>query len=210
MKILFLHGLGQTKEAWQPTIQELKNIDSTCLEVISSKTKKQTFASISKNIEQSLQAKKEPIIICGLSLGSVLALDLYFKKPTKIAGLILIAPQYKMPTILIDLQNLIFKLIPQKFFTKLAISKKEMISLSSSMRLIDYRPKIKTIKCPVYIICGSKDWINKKASLSLHKLLPQSKFISILHAGHEINIDQPQKLAAVINKAYQEMINMTY
>lgn len=202
MKLLFLHGLGQTKESWKETIQALKGIKTACVQVIDPNVRNQTFSSLADRMEQQLLEEKEQVVLCGLSLGAVVALEMYFRQPNKIAGLILIAAQYKMPTRLIDLQNLIFKLMPNKLFTKIGISKEEMVSISSSMRSIDYSEKINEINCFVYVLCGNEDRANKKASIALHELLPQSKLSIIANAGHTVNEEQPGKLAEVIWQAY--------
>lgn len=202
MKILFLHGLGQTKDAWNQTIQAVRGKSTECIELFVPNAKNQTFYTMADRLEQKLIKEKEPIVLCGLSLGAVLALELYFRQPEKIKGLILIAPQYRMPTKIIDIQNIIFRLMPNKLFAKMRITKREMISVTSSMRQIDYRDKIKRINLPVYIVCGSKDRANKKAAVSLNNLLPLSKLFMINDAGHEVNIDKPKELARIINEAF--------
>lgn len=202
MKILFLHGLGQTKDAWDQTIQSVRGKSTECFELFAPNSKNQTFYTLADHLEQKLIKEKDPIILCGLSLGAVLALELYFRQPNKIIGLILIAPQYRMPTKLIDIQNIIFRLMPNKFFEKIGLSKREMICVTSSMRRIDYSDKIKRINLPVYIVCGSKDRANKKAAVSLNNLLPLSKLFIINDAGHEVNIDKPKELARIINHVF--------
>lgn len=202
MKILFLHGLGQTKDAWDQTIQAVRGKSTECIELFVSNTQNQTFYTLADRLEQKLIEEKEPIILCGLSLGAVLALELYFRQPEKIKGLILIAPQYRMPTKIIDIQNIIFRLIPNKLFVKMGLSKREMISMASSMRQIDYSEKVRQINLPVYLVCGSKDRANKKAAVSLNNLLPLSKLFIINDAGHEVNLDKPKELAGIINQAF--------
>lgn len=105
---------------------------------------------------------------------------------------------------LIDIQNIIFKFMPNKLFEKIGISKNNIISISSSMRSIDYTNEIKNISCPVYIVCGKKDKANIKAAESLNKLLSNSHMELINNSGHEVNIDNPEELSKVINRAYEE------
>lgn len=208
MKILFLHGLGQTKKAWNQTIEQLYCEDIECLDVVSDKLDNPGFNFLADQLEMKLIEEEKPIIICGLSLGAVLGLELYFRHPERISGLVLIAPQYKIPTILMDLQNFIFRLIPNRFFSKLGISKNNMISISTSMRKLDYSDKIKRISCPVYIVCGNKDRANMKAAIKLNQLLLESSLHIVSNAKHEVNIDNPDELADIINKAYDEILNL--
>ena len=51
--------------------------------------------------------------------------------------------------------------------------------------------------CPVLILCGEKDNVNKKAAIKLAEKLPNAKFATIENSGHEVNIDNPQGLAKV-------------
>lgn len=204
MKILFLHGLGQNRTAWGKTIKLLNCKDVNCIDVIPNNTENQSFSSLANQLEIKINEESSPLIICGLSLGAVLGLELYFRQPKKIAALILVAPQYKMPKLLIDIQNIVFKLMPNKIFSKMGISKNNMISISSSMRSLDYTNKIKNIVCPVYIVCGKNDKANIKAAENLNRLLLNSHLEFVDNSKHEVNIDNPAELARIINRIYEE------
>nr|WP_288347242.1 hypothetical protein [uncultured Anaerostipes sp.] len=52
--------------------------------------------------------------------------------------------------------------------------------------------------CPVIIICGEKDTVNLKASKRLAKLLPQAELHIVPGAGHEINKEAPEAIAAIL------------
>lgn len=117
----------------------------------------------------------EPFCICGLSLGALLALDYAIRHNEQVAALVLIGVQYKVPSLLIDFQNLIFRCMPNKTFDDMGMSKNDVIRLAHSMRSLDFRSGLKDIKCPVTILCGEKDRANLKASRQLAELLSQSK-----------------------------------
>lgn len=68
-----------------------------------------------------------PFNICGLSLGSIIALQYTIENLEKVKSLLLIGTQYKMPKILLNFQNLIFKFMPNNIFKELGI--KNMILL---------------------------------------------------------------------------------
>ncbi|WP_311370666.1 alpha/beta fold hydrolase [Anaerococcus hydrogenalis] len=141
VKILFLHGLGQNKESFDKTIENINFKDIENIDLIPNNSKDLTFFDIVDMLENKIKGIKKPVIICGISLGAILAMELYFRNPQKIAGLILIAPQYKIPKMLMNFQNLIFKIMPEKFFKKTKISKNNMISIASSIKNLDYRKK---------------------------------------------------------------------
>ena len=64
---------------------------------------------------------------------------------------------------------------------------------------IDLRKDLKYIENPVLIICGKKDNINKLICSKMNKLISNSEFKIIENAGHEVNMDNPKKLAEIID-----------
>lgn len=48
-------------------------------------------------------------------------------------------------------------------------------------------------------LCGEKDKANKKAARELANHIPEAEFCTVKGAGHEVNVDVPEKLASIIN-----------
>ena len=140
----------------------------------------------------------EPFRICGLSLGALLSLDYTIRHGDKVDSLILMGVQYRVPTLLIDFQNLIFRCMPKKTFENMGMSKQDTIRLCHSMRSLDFSPRLDKIVCPVTIICGEKDGANIKAAKQLKNLLPQAELHIIPGAGHELTKCKPEAVAAII------------
>lgn len=130
----------------------------------------------------------------------MLALDYTIRHKEKVDSLILLAAQYKSPTILIDIQNLIFRCMPKKAFADTGVSKQDMIQLSHSMRSLDFTSELKKVSCPVAIVCGEKDKANLKAARQLSMLLPQAELHIIPGAGHEINKDAPEAIVKILKR----------
>ncbi len=133
-------------------------------------------------------------------MGAVLALDYAIRHKEKAAALVLMGVQYKVPALLIDFQNLIFRCMPKKSFNSMGITKHEVIRLSHSMRSLDFTSRLNEIKCPVTIICGEKDNANLKASRQLKERLPTAELHIIPGAGHEINKCAPEAISAIFKK----------
>ena len=117
----------------------------------------------------------------------------------KVASLVLVGAQYKVPTLLIDFQNLLFRCMPGKSFENMGLSKIDTIKLSHSMRSLDFTPQLNRVTCPVTIVCGEKDSANLKASKKLNELLPQATLQIVPGVGHEINKDAPEVIADILN-----------
>ena len=116
MKTVLLHGLGQTAQDWKEVVQQLSISDVDCPELFSSTEDEISYSQILGDLEQRYSEEKEPLRICGLSLGALLAIDFAIQHEEKVASLVLIGAQYKVPSLLIDFQNLIFRCMPNKAF----------------------------------------------------------------------------------------------
>ncbi len=201
MNIIFLHGLGQSPASWNGTVSSLSsNIKADCPDLFGLwKGKDITYEKIYLSFEMYLDAFSEPVILCGISLGAVLALNYAINHTEKVKSLILIAPQYKMPRLLLKLQNIIFRIMPENSFLSTGMEKKDIIRLTNSMMKLDFQDNLGNILCPTLIICGKKDSANIKAAKKLVNLISNAKLIVIDNAGHEINMIAPHRLAAEIN-----------
>ena len=198
MKTVFLHGLGQTARDWQAVISRTTLPDADCPELFSLSKGNISYSGILAGLEKRYRNEKESFRICGLSLGALLALDYAIRHGSQISSLVLIGVQYKVPTLLIDFQNLLFRCMPKKSFADMGMAKQDVISLSRSMRSLDFSRGLHKIKCPVTLLCGEKDHANLKASRQLEKLLPQAKLHIIPGAGHELNQCAPDAIATVL------------
>ena len=68
---------------------------------------------------------------------------------------------------------------------------------------LDFSHQLKNIRCKVLVVCGEKDRVNRLASLQLAELIPDAEFITILGAGHEVNIDYPSKLGEKLDSFFE-------
>lgn len=94
---------------------------------------------------------------------------------------------------------MIFRFMPNAMFKQMGLGKAQFIQLSKSMMELDYSGELNKISCPVLVICGEKDSANKKASQKLADRLAHAEFCVIEKAGHEVNVDAPERLAGVID-----------
>lgn len=205
MKYVYLHGLGQTAESWNKVTRATEMADnSVCLDLAEMvKGKAATYSNLYSALSEMCNAEKEDIILCGLSLGGVLALNYAIDYPQKVKALVLIAAQYKMPTRLLKLQNALFHFMPQSMFQQTGFGKPDFISLCNTMAELDFSDSINQVSCPVLIVCGEKDKANKKASIELTDILKHSQFKEISETGHEVNLESPEKLASILREFYK-------
>lgn len=196
MKYIFLHGLGQNSSSYEKVIQAMSNsADILCPELNRwLQNKEPCYSNLYKALKDYCSQFDEPLNLCGLSLGGILALNYTIEHSEKVRSLVLIGTQASMPKRLLKFQNMIFRLMPDSAFCKMGFDKKSVISLSKSMMDLDFRQSLKQIGCRTLVICGKKDTANKSASLELNEKIPNANLLIIPNAGHEVNTDAPVEL----------------
>ena len=200
MKYIYLHGLGQTPDSWNRVLGYLNApTNSICpdlAKLVHGREAKYSdlyaaFSALCDTIEDDLT-------LCGLSLGSVLALNYAIDHPERVKALVLIAPQYKMPRTLLKLQNLLFHFMPKSAFSQTGFQKADFIRLCHSMAELDFSRSLRKVTCPTLILCGEHDRANQKAARMLAGLLKNTQFQLVPGAGHEVNVDAPERLAKIL------------
>lgn len=209
MSYVFVHGLGQGAESWKETISRLP--DSMREASISPE-----LFTLVRGAEISYPALyaafaaycgrlERPLDLCGLSLGGVLALHYAVEHPEAVRSMALIGAQFKMPRALLKLQNVLFGLMPESAFRETGLGKRTMIRLTDSMADLDFSGMLDRVRCPVLVMCGEKDGANLRASRQLERLLPAARLCVIPGAGHALNEDAPEALAAQLSEFYEDI-----
>ena len=77
MKYLYLHGLGQKPDSWDRVIKETKvsdrSVSLSLAEMLEGKAA--TYRELYTAFSEECNKENDEIVLCGLSLGAVLALD---------------------------------------------------------------------------------------------------------------------------------------
>ena len=200
MKLILIHGLGQDPSTWDESASLLPTqIDRLCPDLLAlSSGKEVTYANLYCAFSDYCDGISEPLNLCGLSLGGILALNYAIDHPERTQSLILISAQYKMPKTMLQLQNIIFRFMPDSCFKSMGFGKRDFIRLTKSMMALDFSVKLKDIKCTTLVLCGEKDVANRKAGERLAENIQGASYRLIKGAGHEVNIESPKRLAAEI------------
>lgn len=204
MKLIFLHGLGQSADSWKEVQELLVDYPSEALELFPSGVA--SYQEAKESIYQHLSEETEPFVLIGLSLGAALALELSSYDLPNLRALVLSGCPLKLSgNILFYLQLLIFKLLPKRVFEKQGADKALMVGISEELKTLDLREIAKTCPYPTLIICGSKDKPNLSSMRSLHKLISKSKFQIIPEGPHILNRAKPKEFAE-ITRSFLELL----
>lgn len=199
MGYIFVHGLGQNATSWQTVIQTMGERDCRCPELTDLLcSRPATYQTLFRCFSDYCNSQGEPVELCGLSLGGVLALNYAVLYPDRVRSLVLIGTQYQMPKNLLKLQNAVFRVMPGRAFQGMGFSKPDVIALTSSMMELDFSRELSKITCRTLVAYGEKDRANRKAALELKRGVPKAELAVIPAAGHEVNRDAPDALAALL------------
>lgn len=192
MKLIFLHGLGQSADSWKEVQELLVDYPSEALELFPSGVA--TYQEAKERIYQYLSKETEPFVLIGLSLGAALALELSSYDLPNLRALILSGCPLKLSgNILFYVQLLIFKLLPKRVFEKQGADKDLMVGVSEELKTLDLTDISRTCPYPTLLICGSKDKPNLSSMRSLHKLISESQFQIIPDGPHVLNKAKPKE-----------------
>ncbi len=204
-KIVFLHGLGQSRKDWDRILERFDGIGECCCpDLVKMCGDPADYRELYRAFSAyCARLGGTPLNLVGLSLGGMLALNYAVDNPEAVRSLVLIGTQYKSPKAMLKLQNVIFKIMPKSSFSETGFDKRNFISLANSMAELDFNKKLQNVSCPVLILIGERDKPNRKAALELSQLIDSVGFAEIKNAGHEVNRDAPEQLSETIKQFYE-------
>ena len=192
MKLIFLHGLGQSTESWKEVQELLADYPSEALDLFP--TGITSYQEAKERIYQHLSEETEPFVLIGLSLGAALTLELSSYDLPNLQALVLSGCPLKLAgNIPFYIQLLIFKLLPKRVFEKQGADKALMVGVSEELKTLDLTDISRTCPYPTLLICGSKDKPNLSSMRSLHKLISKSQFQIIPDGPHVLNKEKPKE-----------------
>ena len=205
MAYILVHGSGQKVTSWNETISYMKNDKEILCPNLSSilNGKDANYTNLYASFVEYCNKIDGQINLCGLSLGGILALNYAIDFPENVNTLVLIGTPHKIPKIIFNIQNIIFKLLPKSVFDNTEFSKKDIFVLGNSMKKLNFNNRLQNIACPTLIICGKKDSMNIKSAHYLNENIKNAKIRIIENTGHVVNEESPEVLAKELNKYYK-------
>ena len=204
MKLIFLHGLGQSADSWKEVQDLLADYPSEALDLFPAGVG--TYQEAKEHIYQHLSKETEPIVLVGLSLGAALALELSSYDLPNLQAVVLSGCPLKLAgNIPFYIQSLIFKLLPKRIFEKQGADKSLLVGVSEELKTLDLREIAKNCSYPSLLICGSQDKPNLKSMKGLQQLIPNSQFQIIPDGPHVLNRAKPKEFAE-ITRSFLELL----
>lgn len=208
MKKILIHGSGQKASGWNEMISYLAEreeyLNPDLFRILAGK--EATYENLYAAFSGYCGSVSEKFHLCGISLGGILALNYALDVPERVESLVLIGTPYKIPRAAFAFQNLIFRFLPEAVFETMAFGKKDTFVLGNSMKYLDFGGRLRELRCPVLIICGEKDWANRKAAGYLYENIRNARLNIVKDTGHVVNEEKPEKLAKILEGYYSAMV----
>ena len=198
-KVVFLHGLGETRDVWNPVIKQLPQTECIALEVLRTKPPPPCW-SLKDVCAQIADSLTEPVHLVGLSLGAVIALNIALTHPGKVSSLFVSAPQAKPPKMLMNLQKTLMRVLPTKWVCPPQLSKPELLSVLDSLKDLDLTSQLPALSMPVTVVCGSKDKAKLPAAHKISSIIPTAHLEVIQGADHQWHATHPQLFTGYLTK----------
>lgn len=214
--IVLIHGLGSKKEAWTPqhelahhyrlVIPDLRGHGET---VINEDFTIKNFALDIINLLEYLDIPSA--FICGLSLGGIVAQEIYKQQPERVKGLILSNTTSYIPammaTSIINLSHQLFETDHQRLVDQIVTTslydqsyreeakrafriRDTYIESAKATAGINYFPILPTIRKPVLLIGSTHDKVTPALNVYLMRsFMRRARTVMLRNTGHLSNIE---------------------
>lgn len=173
-----------------------------------------TLSTAASAVAEVIRARggARPAHLCGLSLGAMVALQVYQQEHELVASLALSAGQVHPNPLLMGIQRVIMVGVPERQFEDSTpaffkarypalievaraegrrIGKQGFIRITHEVGQADYRRLLAEIAVPTLVLCGSRDRVNLPAARQLRANIPHATLYVAPEAGHVWNLEQP-------------------
>ena len=226
--ILFLHGVGSTKEVWRPQLEYFRGKHSAIAidypgygeSDFLERATRDDFARAAFAALDALGHDK--VHVCGLSLGGVVGIAMHAQAPERCLSLILADTFAVHPDGHGIYDRSVAASADMRAFAEARVDfllgqpadpavRSEVIETMSGIDpaayclaaeavwLADQRDRVRAIDVPTLIICGDQDKPTPPAlSQELHAMIPGSRLEMIAGAGHLTNLEKPAEFNRLI------------
>lgn len=195
--IAFLHGLGESPTVWGgvTSAPELASYEYVTPALFTPELITDGWSLDTATDLLATQIGEQRVHLVGLSLGAVVALNLAIRYPHLVASLLLSAPQAKPPVLLMRVQNLLMRLLPEKVMCPPEVTKKQLLAVMESLSSLDLTHGLPTVNVPTTVACGAKDRANLNAAQHIAAAIPTARFEIVPSAKHQWRAQMPQQFA---------------
>lgn len=202
--MVFLADIGQDADAWRPVMAGLPTTwAATAVGVgdLVDLNEPFTIAAAIGGLDAAVGATGDvSVVLCGLSLGGVLATAYTIAHPERVSGLVLVASQVKPNPALMIAESLAVRLLPSSWLgLPDGLTKDQARGVLDVAGTLDFSSWLRGITQPTLVICGERDRANLPASRHLAAALPNARLEIVADAGHELNVTHPVEVLRLVD-----------
>jgi pimeloyl-ACP methyl ester carboxylesterase len=220
--ITLLPGLACDAELWREQVDALSPLRPVRVSDVHTR-----FATLPEMAAALLAEQRGDLLLCGTSMGGMLALEAVRQAPQRVKALALLASSARPDTPeLIQLRSDAIRLFEQGRMREvlqanlafafdsdnakaLAPAYLAMIERAGAAQLIaqnravmaraDMRPLLPTIACPTLVVVGQSDLLTPpEHAQEMAALIPDSRLETFPKCGHLLTWERPQRVSALL------------
>lgn len=195
--VIFLPGFGQMPTDWQdqvsqlptgwrgfvPWLAGLKPTDRSGFEL------NRAVGGIVTMMETQGIKKAH---LCGLSVGSVVALRLAANYPELVDRLVLASGQVTPRRSMMKLQLAVMRRTPEAKFLAQGLTKDKAIAAFESVAALDLRADLPRVQAQTLVLTGAQDQANRAAAKALAGGIRGAR-LEVINGGHALNTSAPEE-----------------
>lgn len=202
-EVFLLAGIGQDASAWDGVIAGLPEQCAPRAFAITDLVDLNepfTMAAAVQGLDRRVnEANADDVVLCGLSLGALIATSYAIARPERVAGLVLSGSQIRPNPALMLLENALVRVLPASLMgLPDGLSKAKVREILTVVSSIDYRSSAPSIAAPTLVVCGTKDRANLPAARELAATIPHARLELVEGGGHELNTERPEELGRLL------------
>jgi pimeloyl-ACP methyl ester carboxylesterase len=201
--VVFLHANGQTPETWEPVIEalpsRLRGIALPIEGLTSGEIGRFDIDTAARGVVDSCKELGiDRMVLCGVSIGAMVATKVAQRSPGLVSGLILSGTQVYPNQIAMKLQSVVFRILPERVLASQGMTRATALGVSRAVAGIDFRADLTQISCKTLVACGSRDKPNMGATKEAAAGIPDAKLHVEQGVGHLWNATHPDRFARMV------------
>lgn len=199
LDLVLLHGAGQGPESWKGVLDALPDSLHTLTPALGVNSTFSIADAAHRVVAHLDEHGLERVVVCGLSLGAMVAAQVAVDHPERIKAIGLSGLQVRPPQLLMRVQNLVLRGVPARWLERDGQpSKADLLHVLDAVAHVDLTTVLPRITAPALVLCGARDRANLVAARHAAELIPQARLRIVAGAGHAWNVTHPEEFARVV------------
>ena len=200
--IVFLHGAGETPQAWSAQVAALPPAASAVAPWLrGTRPGQQEKFTVTGAADEVLglltQNGEDSLVLIGASLGAVVALDAAIRAPEAVSHLILCGGQVNPPRSVMRVQRTLLGLMPRRRLAAMGVEKDRFLAALDEAAEVDYRSQLGAVTARTLVLVGERDRANTPAAKALADGITGARLAQVPGAGHTAHTDNPAAFNAL-------------